>query len=165
MVNHAEMNNTLIANITQQLQDIQDGENWLDENFKKKIEPISEKQAFTRPIPQMHSVAELISHLIEWRKESIRKLKGGKAKLSVESSENWRSNKELRKVGWNKLKSEFYKSQQELIQLIADKPDDYLDKEYRNQYKFRYLIDGLVHHDLYHLGQIGITIKFLNLKK
>lgn len=28
-------------------------------------------------------------------------------------------------------------------------------------YNFHYLIEGIIHHDLYHLGQIGVTIKLL----
>lgn len=128
------MDNKLIKNFVQQLKDIQDEENWLDENFKNKIDKISEEQAFTRPIPEIHSVAELVSHILVWRKESIRKLKGMKKNLTIDSPENWQTN-------------------------------DYLDNEYLDGYSFKYLIEGLVHHDLYHLGQIGVTIKLLNTKK
>jgi uncharacterized damage-inducible protein DinB len=159
------MDNKLIKNITRQLQDVQDQENWLDENFKKKIDSISEEQAFKRPLPELHSVAELVSHLLEWRKESIRKLKGEAAKLTMDSPENWRTNDELQKTGWDKLKSDFYESQLELIRLIENQPDEYLEKTYQDGYKFKYLVEGLIHHDLYHLGQLGITIKFLNLKQ
>ncbi len=159
------MDNKLIKNITQQLLDVQEQENWLDENFKKKIDKITEEQAFQRPLPELHSVAELISHLLVWRKESIRKLNGQDAKLTMESSDNWRKNEELEKIGWNKLKSDFYESQEELIRLIEHESDEYLESKYLDGYKFKYLIEGLIHHDLYHLGQIGITIKFLNLKK
>ena len=158
------MENKLIRNIIQQFEDIQSQEIWLDENFEKKIEGISEDQAFQRPLPQLHSVAELISHLLNWRKESIRKLTGGGAKLTVESPENWRTNEELRLIGWERLKSEFYNSRTELINLIQDKTDEYLENKYEGEYSFKYLIEGLIHHDLYHLGQIGITIKFLNLQ-
>ena len=158
------MGDKLIRNIVQQFKDIQSQEIWLDENFEKKIEGISADQPFHRPLPQLHSVAELISHLLEWRKESIRKLTGGGAKLRVESPENWRTNEELRLIGWEKLKSEFYNSQTELTELIQDKTDDYLENKYDGEYTFKYLIEGLIHHDLYHLGQIGITIKFLNLQ-
>lgn len=159
-----KMDNKLIQNIIRQLQDVQDQENWLDENFKNKIDKIPEEQAFKRPVPELHSVAELISHLLVWRKESIRKLKGEAAKLTMDSPENRQTNDELKKMGWSKLKSEFYESQEELIRLIENKPDGFLEKTYWDGYKFKYLIEGLIHHDLYHLGQLGITIKFLNLK-
>ena len=159
------MNNKLIKNIVKQLQDIQEQENWLDENFEKKIGQISDEQAFQRPLPELHSVAELISHLCVWRMESIKKLTGLESHLTVESPENWRTNEELKTIGWQKVKSDFYQSQHKLIQLIENKSDEYLENEYADGSKFQYLIEGLIHHDLYHLGQMGITIKFLNLKK
>ncbi len=158
------MNNKLIHNIAQQLNDIMDQENWLDENFQKKIGELTEEQAFKRPLPELHSVAEIISHLLVWREESIRKLQGKEAQLSMDSPENWRSNEELKAIGWNNLKNDFFQSQQELIQWIEDETDDYLENVYLDGYKFKYLIEGLIHHDLYHLGQVGITIKFLKLQ-
>lgn len=73
------MTNVLIKNIVKQLQDVQDGDLWLDETFAKKIDLLTEEQALTRPIPEMHSVAEIISHLLEWRKGCMLKLQGEKA--------------------------------------------------------------------------------------
>lgn len=157
------MKNTFIKNILSQLHDIQDGEIWLDENFKKKIDNLPEGIAFKRPLPELHSVAELISHLLVWRKESILKIVGQKSELTMASPENWLSNEELQKTGWENLKKAFYHSQVELIELIKNKSDDFLEEEYTNGYNFKYLLEGLIHHDMYHLGQIGIVIKLLNL--
>lgn len=50
------------------------------------------------------------------------------------------------------------------MELIENEPDDFLEREYVDGYKFKYLLEGLIHHDLYHLGQIGIVIKFLYTK-
>lgn len=36
------MENKLINNVVHQLKDNQDGNNWLDENFKKKLEKVNE---------------------------------------------------------------------------------------------------------------------------
>ncbi len=158
------MENKLIKNIVAQFQDIQEQELWLDENFKKKIDTLPERLAFERPLPELHSVAELISHILVWRKESILKLKGQHSNLTMESPENWATNDVLKKKGWEKIKSDFYQSQKDIIKLIENETDDFLERKYLDGYKFKYLIEGLIHHDLYHLGQIGIVIKFLNMK-
>lgn len=159
------MSNTLIQNIILQLQDVQEQENWLDENFKNKIGSVTEDKVFNRPLPELHSVAELISHVLVWRIETIRKLKNMDAKLTVDSPENWRTNDELMAIGWTNLKDDFFQSLYTLIDILADKDDTFLSERYRNDYSFKYLIEGLIHHDLYHLGQLGITIKFLGLEK
>lgn len=157
------MSNTLIQNIILQLQDVQERENWLDENFKNKLGSVTEDKVFKKPLPELHSVAELISHILVWRIETIRKLKNMDAKLTVDSPENWRTNDQLMEIGWTNLKNDFFQSVYTLIEILEDKDDTFLSERYRNNYSFKYLIEGLIHHDLYHLGQLGITIKFLGL--
>jgi uncharacterized damage-inducible protein DinB len=156
----------LITNIVQQLKDVLDGDLWIDENFKKKIDKLSATEAFTRPLPNIFSVAELISHIFVWRKQIMKRLNRLHSGRASEIPDYWKGNDELKKIGWIKLKNNFYESQYELIRLIENKDDKYLKKKYSNsRYTFKYLIDGMIHHDLYHLGQIGITIKLLNKKK
>jgi uncharacterized damage-inducible protein DinB len=156
------MNNVLIKNIVKQLQDVQDGDLWLDETFAKKIDLLTEEQALTRPIPEMHSVAEIISHLLEWRKGCMLKLQDKKSSLTVESPEDWKSNDELKKIGWKKLKEDFYASQYHLIRFIEVKDDSFLIQKYLDTADtFQYFLEGMIHHDFYHLGQIGIVVKLL----
>lgn len=159
------MSYTLIQNTILQLQDVQDQENWLDENFEKKIGSVEDDEVFKRPLPELHSVAELISHVLVWRIETIRKLKNMDSKLTVDSPENWRTNDELKEIGWKNLKNKFFQSLHTLIEILEGKDDTFLDKRYRNKDSFKYLIEGLIHHDLYHLGQLGIIIKFLRLQQ
>lgn len=156
------MRNNIIKGIIRQLQDNLDGNNWLDESFKKKIEGIDEKLVFYRPIPEVHSVAELIGHITIWRTESMKKLQGIESSLTMESPENWRTNEELRKIGWQKLKSDLFSSQIDLINMIKNRTDKYLEQNhYAPGYSYHYIIEGLIHHDIYHLGQLGITLKLL----
>jgi len=54
------MESKLINNAVDQLEENQNGGSWLDENFRKKLEAINEENAFVRPIPEIHSVAELM---------------------------------------------------------------------------------------------------------
>lgn len=160
------MNNTMIQNLVKQLQNVQDGDLWLDETFSKKIDRLQEEQAFTRPIPELHSVAEIVSHLLEWRKSCIKKLQGQESSLTMESPDNWKSNDELKKIGWKKLKEDFYASQYHLIRIIEVKDDTFLDQVYRDTaYTNHYFLEGMIHHDLYHLGQVGIAVKLLHLEQ
>lgn len=160
------MGNTLIKNVVQQLKNNQDGGNWLDENFKKTIEQVNEKNAFVRPVAEVHSVAELVAHILIWRVEGIKKLQGIQSTVTMNSPQDWRTNDELKKIGWERLKADLFNSQTELIELIENKSDDYLEQnDCVPGYSYKYLIDGLIQHDIYHLGQIGITIKLLSVNK
>ncbi len=77
------MSRVLINNIIRQLNEIQDGSLWFDQCFKDKIDTLSDDDALTRPIPEIHSVAEHISHMLEWRKECVLRFKGLKTGLFI----------------------------------------------------------------------------------
>ena len=155
------MATTLIENFIRQLNEIQDGARWFDQSFKDKLENLSAEDAFKSPIPSVHSVAEHVSHMLEWRKECILRYKGGKTEL-MNSPEDWKSNIELREIGWHNLKDALYASTPDLVNLIHNHDDKYLETRFRDtDYNFKCLIEGIIHHDLYHLGQIGVTIKLL----
>lgn len=159
------MSRVLINNIIRQLNEIEHGSLWFDQCFKDKIDHLSEDDVLIRPIPAMHSVAEHISHMLAWRKECILRFNGLKTEL-MNSPADWKDNIELRKVGWPNLKNALYDSRIELIELFANQEDTYLDSKFQDtEYNFHYLIEGIIQHDLYHLGQIGITIKLLNENK
>lgn len=160
------MATTLINDIIQQLNDLDNGDLWLSENFDGKLSLVNEANAFTRPLPDLHSPAELLAHLIEWRRVNIRRMHGETVKMEIDDPANWRTNDELRPNGWDALKKDFYQSKQDVIDMLSDKDDSYLDTistHYGKDYK--YLLQGLIHHDVYHLGQLGITIKYLQRKK
>jgi hypothetical protein len=80
----------------------------------------------------------------------------------MNSPDDWKNNIDLSKTGWANLKNSFYESRTELIHLIENQDDAFLEKMNTvSDCTYHYLMEGIIHHDLYHLGQIGITIKLL----
>ena len=156
------MSQVLIQNLIRQLNEIQDGSLWFDQYYKEKIGSISDAEAFATPMPRVHSVAEHISHVLEWRKECLLRFKGQRTEL-MNSADDWKDNVTLSEIGWTNLKNLFYESTITLINALEKKDDTYLETRFLDtEYNFHYLIEGIIQHDLYHLGQIGITIKLLN---
>ena len=144
------------------LKNVTSGKNWVDETFEKKLSAVTEQDAFIRPIADLHSVAEIVSHLHEWRLSVLSILKGGTRTVSMDSPANWRTNQELEPLGWETLRRNFYESQEELLTLLESNEDSYLQqKSKRSGDPYEFYVSGMVEHDLYHLGQIGIVIKFL----
>jgi uncharacterized damage-inducible protein DinB len=152
----------LIKDIIRQLTEIQDGSLWFDQCFKEKLSLLTETEAFTRPIPQVHSVAEHISHILAWREECLLRFRGERTDL-MNSPEDWKNNDALRETSWEKIKTQFYASTEALIKALENKDDSYLEIKFAEEtYNNHYLIEGIIQHDIYHLGQIGITIKLMN---
>lgn len=160
------MNNILIKDIIRQLEDAESGDLWLDENFEKKLARVSDEEAFVRPLPELHSAAELLSHLIVWRRVNVRRMMGESLDMPDDHPDNWKSNELLKThYTWKSLKEDFHASQQEVIAMLTGKDDSYLDTVSTHYGKtFKYLLEGLIHHDMYHMGQLGITIKYLKLR-
>lgn len=159
----------LIENIITQLRDIQEGKNWIGSNFDKKLDPINENTAFIRPANHLHSVAELISHLTVWRNETILKIITGKGSITDECEENWLTNDQLKEIGWKKIKMEYDSSLSEIIELLKSKDDSFLkekyyDTDFKDFFEFQFVIFGMLHHDIYHLGQLGIIVKLIKQK-
>ncbi|WP_422862066.1 DinB family protein [Flagellimonas sp. W118] len=159
----------LIENIIKQYQDVQNSKLWIGSTFTSKLNQVDESLVFTRPIEGLHSIAEIISHLTLWRKETILKIQTGQGSKTDDCEENWLSNDKLKPLGWQHLKSEYDKSLTELIDLLKSKDDQFLnelyyDTDFKGDYPYSFVLYGMLHHDLYHLGQLGIIIKYLREK-
>lgn len=156
------MSQLLIKNIIRQLKELQDGSLWFDQCFKDKINNLTDEEAFTKPLPQLHSVAEHLSHIIEWRKECLLRFKQERTDL-MNSPDDWKDSNTLREIGWENLKNTFYESTIILINALEKQDDSFLETPFRDtDYNFHYVTEGILQHDLYHLGQMGVTIKLLN---
>lgn len=157
------MSQILINNLISQIKEVVSGKPWLDESFTKKLSTLSEEEAFKKPQIDIHSVAENLSHITQWRFEILRRFELGKRTMWIDDPRNWLTNEELKAKGWQKLKDEFHDSQKELEQFLANKSDEFLSEPYADK-DFGYLLEGILHHDIYHLGQIGLVIKLNSLK-
>ncbi len=156
----------LINNIVNQLKDIENGTLWIGTNYNEKLNLISEKDVFIRPFPNLHSISEIISHLTVWRNETILKIKTGKGSITDDCEDNWLTNDILVKKGWNKIISEYKDSLYELIEILRTKDDSFLNEKYfdtdfKDYFEYQFVVYGMLHHDIYHLGQLGIIIKLL----
>ncbi len=148
--------------IIKQLQDLLHGPLWLDEHFDKKLSSVSAEEAFINPLPGLHSVAELLSHLNVWLRACMDRMTGIENSLKDNSPDDWKHNALLRTDGWEVLKEEFYDLHDELIRLIETSDDSFFEKPYPGSaFTHQDILNGLIHHNAYHLGQMGLTIKFL----
>ena len=145
-----------------QLKEVYEGENWNDGNYLSKLENIKEETAFKQPKAGIHSIAEIIWHLIFWRRAVLYRITGDyEFDKKAEKEQNFLTLEALKQKGWSNLLDELKQSQNGLINFLSTKTDDVLDIEYKPGRKLEVEIEGIVHHDIYHLGQIGLVIAML----
>ena len=157
--------NTEILKITQQLKDVYDGEPWFGRSVKSLLADAKANVAFVKPNDQ-HSVLDLIWHMITWREFTIKSFRNDDEKEPQYFETNdWRkldhNDKSLLEKGLQRLD----KTQLELIEALQNQMDSRLDEIVPGKkYNFRNLLYGIVHHDIYHVGQIAYIIKLLHNK-
>lgn len=160
--------NSVIYSLISQLEDIHHGNNWIGLNFEKMIDPLNEEEFFFSP-DGFHSVAEILSHLTVWRNESLLKIQTGEGSITDSDPTNWKNNSELMGIGKSSIIEAYYDSLEKLLRLLSDKNDDFLnetyyDTDFKAYHSFSFLLYGMLHHDLYHLGQLSMLVKIINSK-
>lgn len=157
---------TRIDDLVRQFRDIRRGPLWMGENFETKLGRLRGDAPFQRPGPDMHCAAEIVAHLTAWRRDALLKIERGKGHLRDQDEENWPPVSKLREKGWEQILREFDESLEAVLALLEQRDDAFLtetyyDQDYQGEYQYGYVIYGLLHHDLYHLGQLGIILKKL----
>jgi hypothetical protein len=142
--------------------EIFNGSPWYGETFEAKVNGITDLNAFVQPFNAAHSAAEIVAHMTYWRKGLVARLEGDNIFFpSMEDANNWVTIEKLKAKGWENILDDFNQSQNQIIHLLPQKTDDFLGEEYSKGSTFEYLIQGIIDHDIYHLGQLGL-IKRLN---
>ncbi len=159
--------NSVITYMVNQLIEIKEGHPWVGNSYSRKLSEVDESMAFARPSENVHSIAKIIAHLTMWRNEAILKINTGKGSKTDDSPENWLSDEALISKGWHVILSEHNASMDEFIKLLSEKEDSFLDEEYydtdfKGNFPYSFLINGMLHHDIYHLGQIGLLVRQLS---
>lgn len=152
-----------IKNSIRQLEQLYGGGSWNDESFTEKLKAIEEQKAFMQPIPGKHCIAEIVWHCTYWRTVLLKQLQGDNDfRERTFNDQNFLSLESLQQKGWSNLLADFKKSQELLIALLNTKNDNFLEGEYKDGRTFDCIVEGIIHHDIYHIGQIGLVISLLD---
>ena len=148
-----------------QLNELFEGGSWQGECYKEKLKTVSEENAFQQPVPGVHSIAEIIWHCIYWRTTLLKSANGelGYRDSTVDKL-NFLPVEQLKQEGWENLHDKLLTTQQQLLSMLTIKSESFLEEEYKKGKTFFHLVEGIVQHDIYHLGQIGLVQKMLAIK-
>lgn len=162
MINTTKTDTTEI--IKEQLKLIYNGDPWYGDSIKSVMSSVNPELVFDSPGNGMHSIAELTAHMLTYRNFAENRLQG-----STEPPPEQEQTFELntfspgKKLVWETLINRLHSSQRNLLTLLNQHDDSILEKKVAGKpYSFRYLLTGILQHDLYHLGQIVYINKLLD---
>ncbi|WP_337040822.1 DinB family protein [Emticicia sp. 17c] len=135
------------------------GGSWHGPSVLENVKDIRPKTAGARQ-KGIHTIAELVYHMTTWRIFALKKIQGD-ADFDIKTEkQNWGNLKEIDDFEWETLQMELTLSHDELISSLAEKDDSFLNEIVPgSEYDFYTLLHGIISHDLYHNGQIGILKK------
>ncbi len=102
-------------------------------------------------------IRQLLGHMLAWRAFTLGKVNGRPFEIEIGSEKDWPSgNLPLVAEALDALKL----NTEILVAQICAKDDEWLrGKVEGTEYNFQFLLEGLIQHDIYHLGQIAILQK------
>lgn len=128
---------------------------WHGPAVKEVLAGLSKEEAVQR-LPHTHSIIELISHMTAWRTYLIKRLSGDFS-YKVTDERNFPQQENL-----HAAVEELTLSQHQLIAAVGALPAEKLSAQVpwtEEPFTYYTLIHGIIHHDLYHAGQIKLIRK------
>jgi uncharacterized damage-inducible protein DinB len=155
------MNNE-VQSIIRRMETVNTGEPWFGRSVFSILEEVDSKKAHIKPARDGHSLAELLYHMITWADFTLKRLEKDKINdMAAAEALDWRKI-DPKKHTWKKGLTEFKSIHKKIVALLLKKDDDFLQEivDYR-KYNFRFLINGMIEHNIYHLGQVAYVHKLL----
>lgn len=159
------MSDKKINAFVNEFQNIYHGTPWYGESMSAILDKVTPTSAFRQMSKGTHTIAQLIAHIVYWRQSLIKRLEGDlQYRSSMKSDDNWPANTRLKQLGWKKLRDSLHESQQKLVALLNKQSDSLLKKDYSEKATYHDLINGILQHDLYHLGQVAYLASIFTKK-
>ncbi len=144
-----------IENIVSLLNSTFEKNPWYGPSVKEVLSDIQPEWASKR-LGHTHSIIELVAHMTSWRMFVIKRLEGDD-QFTINDELNFPA-----ATNWPKVVMELYESQEKLLRLLTSFPPAKLFEivaQGSSEYTFYALLHGIIHHDVYHIGQISLIKK------
>jgi uncharacterized damage-inducible protein DinB len=150
---------SIIANLENTLT----GEPWFGRAVYKLFEEIDESKVFTKSNDKDHSLIELLWHMNTWAEFTLANLENRSPEdLKTIEGNDWRTI-DPQKHSWKKGMEELKSIHKKIAEILAEKDDSFLKDIVPNRkFNFRFMLNGLIQHNIYHAGQVAYVKKFLS---
>lgn len=154
----------LIQNSVSHFEAFYNGSPWYGSNYITIMGSITEEEANWWPA-NGHSIHRLLLHMIKWRKALTERLLGNLYfRASDADADNWPDAEAMKQSSWEETKKEFARQQELLVSNLKTKNDSFLEEDFLPGKKFGWLVQGVIDHDIYHLGQIAFLRTLIRTK-
>lgn len=146
-----------MKNIIDNLIETYGGMPWHGSSLKELLKDVDAAMAFHRPLNNAHTIAELVAHVLVWRQYVVEILNENYVfSVDIGAMSDFPVLNESDKV-WQELLTQLCENQEDMIQRLRVFPVSKLEEDVpKKTFTFRFLFEGVIYHDVYHGGQIGL---------
>jgi len=146
------------ALIADQLRRAFEGDAWHGPALLELLQHLDAATAAARPLPDVHSIWELVLHVAAWDDAALRRLGGEKAQLT--GTANFPVAPKPTQARWREAVAHAKHTHDVLVKTVAVLPEARLrERVPGKKYDFYFMLHGVAQHALYHAGQIAILKK------
>jgi uncharacterized damage-inducible protein DinB len=146
------------ALLADQLRRAFQGDAWHGPALLKLLEDVDAATAAAKPLPNVHSIWELVLHIAAWDAAAFRRLQGEKVQLT--GAANFPVVPNPTDAAWRKAFAQVKRTHDTLVKTVAALPETRLrERVPGKKYDFYHMLHGVAQHELYHAGQIAILKK------
>src|SRR5204863_1317138 len=131
---------------------------WIDSTLKGTLEPIIAEQAMKKILPNRNSIWEIVNHIISWREMVLLRLQEKEA--GMPDNNFFEPVSDTSEIAWRKTLEQLHESQMQWLNFLKTmEEEDLLKINTKSKMTYYYHINGIIQHDVYHLGQIVLLAK------
>lgn len=150
---------TEAARIADQLRRAFDGDAWHGPALLELLADVDAATAAAHPLPDVHSIWELVLHITAWDDAVNRRIVNRKA-LTLRDAENFPPVTDKSAAAWKKAVVHLKKAHKDLLRTVLSLSDSRLTERVPGKkYNIYFMLHGVAQHELYHAGQIAILKK------
>lgn len=137
------------------------GSPWIDVNLVDVLQEVTPEQAIKKLYPDANSIWEITNHIISWRENVLQRVQGVEVNTPYH---NYFIPIQKGASTWHQTLKKLEASQKEWISFLKKMKESDLDKLYKpNKMNYYEHIQGILQHDVYHLGQIVMLLRFIEM--
>jgi|SRR5215469_9275113 len=132
-----------------------DGEAWHGPAVMEILDGIDARTAAARPLPQAHSIWELVLHITAWEDVVTRRIQGETCTLT--DDENFGHVERVNDAAWQQAVKNLGDKHARLLRTVRTLPESRLNERVPGKdYPLLFMLLGAVQHAAYHGGQIAL---------
>jgi uncharacterized damage-inducible protein DinB len=154
--------NKEIQSIIKNFETTLSGQPWFGRAVYEILQEVDEAKANIKPNGSDHSMIVLLWHMNTWAEFVLGSLENKTAEeMKAIEANDWREI-DPKIHTWKKGLEQLKSTHTKIIEILSDKEDSFLSEIVpTRKFNFRFMLNGLIQHNIYHLGQVAFVKKML----